>query len=104
MSMCEFMKLIILNSFSTLVESLELLPYSCIISIFLLVYKMFTSIFDIFGVEPNELILFQLIIGMIICGLSFCLVCCIICLFRLAHITDINEGNKMIHEMKKKNI
>ena len=104
MSMCEYVKLLILNSFSTLVESLELLPYSCVVSIFLLIYKLFTSIFDIFGVEPNELILFQIILGMIICGLSFCFVCCTICWLRLAHFTDINEGNKVLDEIKKKDM
>lgn len=95
-SNCEYVKILILNSFSTLGESLELLPYSCIISIYLFIYKMFTSIFDIFDVEPNKLILFQLILGIIFCALSFCILCCVLCFVRNLQAKDINEANKML--------
>ena len=106
-SMCEYVKILILNSFSTVDESLELLPYSCIISIYLFIYKMFTSIFDIFDIEPNKLILFQFILGIISGVLSLCILCCSLCFIRNLQAKDIIEANKMLDakhiEIRKQN-
>ena len=68
---------------------------------------MFTSIFDIFDIEPNKLILFQFILGIISGVLSLCMLCCSLCCIRNLQAKDIIEANKMLDakhiEIRKQN-
>ena len=97
----EYYKLIIISSLNLLSDHIELLSYSSIISLFLLLYKIIVLIVEVFNPNIMNLIFFQFIFGIIFSVFGCCFIAVVLFTVVYLKLKNNNEDIEKIFDKKK---